>query len=146
MDKYGVGYERLVAGENKDIGIPYRKLSKEEEKIIQAKLDKVHDYFITAVAENRNLSEEKVRKLATGEFYLGSEALELGLVDELGGTDEVEEYIKKKYDLKEIEYVKYEEETGLFELLTGVFTDFSFQVGRGFGSILLEGQQKIMLI
>jgi len=146
MDKYGVGYERLVAGDNKDIGIPYRKLTSDEEKIIQNKLDKVHDYFIEAVAENRNLSEEKVRKLATGEFYLGSEALDLGLIDELGGSDEVEEYIKKTYVLEKIEYAKYEEEEGLFELLTGVFTDFSFQVGRGFGSILLEGQQKIMLI
>jgi len=58
----------------------------------------------------------------------------------------VEEYIKKTYVLEKIEYAKYEEEEGLFELLTGVFTDFSFQVGRGFGSILLEGQQKIMLI
>ncbi|MBI2662215.1 signal peptide peptidase SppA [Candidatus Woesearchaeota archaeon] len=146
MDKYGVGYERLVAGDNKDVGIPYRKLTSDEEKIIQAKLDKVHDYFITAIAENRNLSEEKVRKLATGEFYLGSEALDLGLIDELGGSDEVEEYIKKTYELEKIEYAHYEEEAGLFELLTGVFTDFSFQAGRGFGSILLEGQKKMMLV
>jgi len=146
MEKYGVGYEQLISGKDKDLGVPYRKLTDDQRKLLQAKLDKVHDYFIEVVAKNRNLSESKVRELATGEFYLGSEALDLGLVDELGGRDEAEAYITKNYGIEEIEYADYKSEGGILDLLTGVFSDFSFQVGRGFGSIFTEGQQKVMLI
>ena len=39
------------------------------------------------MAEGRGLSKERVRGLATGQLYTGSEAKELGLVDELGGLD-----------------------------------------------------------
>src|SRR3989338_10593850 len=99
MDKYGVGYERLVAGEVKDAGTPFRQLNNKERDLLQQKLNTIHDFFIQEVATNRKLSESSVRTIATGEFYLGVEALELGLVDELGDKNTVEEYIKKTYGL-----------------------------------------------
>src|SRR3989338_1810893 len=86
---YNVSYQRLIAGKYKDIGTPFRKLSKEEEVMLQKRLDIIHDYFINAVADNRKLPKEKVRDLATGMFYLGIEAKEMGLVDELGDMDYV---------------------------------------------------------
>jgi protease-4 len=44
----------------------------------------VHDGFIKAVAEGRNLPEEKVRSFADGRVLLGSEAKTFGLVDDFG--------------------------------------------------------------
>lgn len=140
MEKYGVEYERLVAGDYKDMGSPYQKLSDKEKKIMQSKLNKIHDYFIAEVVKNRNMSENHVRKLATGEFYLGVEAKELGLVDELGDKDTVEKILKEKYGLTDVQYVPFELEAGLFDLLTGVFSSFSFNMGQGVGSILLQSQ------
>jgi len=134
MDKYGVGYERLVAGEVKDAGTPFRQLNNKERDLLQQKLNTIHDFFIQEVATNRKLSESSVRTIATGEFYLGVEALELGLVDELGDKNTVEEYIKKTYGLDDIDYAVYEPSKGLFDLLSGVFTDFSFHIGQGIGA------------
>ena len=62
MNRYNVTYQRLVSGEYKDAGTPYRPLSSAEEVYIQEKLDKIHSYFISAVAENRNMSIDSVAK------------------------------------------------------------------------------------
>ncbi len=146
MDKYGVGYEQLMAGEVKDMGTPFKKMTEQERVIMQKKLDVLHDYFIEEVATNRKLAKDKVKKMATGEVYLGVEAKQLGLVDELGDYTTAEEYIKKTYVLDSIKYVRYEPEKGLLDMLTGVMTDFSFNMGRGIGSnFVLEDQHKIML-
>ncbi len=138
MQKYGVGYERLVAGDYKDMGSPYQQLNTKEKNIMQSKLDLIHDYFIKEVAQNRKISEDQVRKLATGEFYLGVEAKELGLVDELGDKDTVEKILKEKYGLTDIRYVPFEQKGGLFSFLTGVVSSFSFKMGQGIGSIFLQ--------
>lgn len=134
MEKYGVNYERLVAGNLKDSGTPFRELDAQEKILLQRKLDAIHDFFIQEVAENRKLPESSVRKIATGEFYLGVEALELGLVDELGDKNTAEEYIQNTYGLEDVEYAIYEPDKGFFELLSGVFTDFSFHLGQGIGN------------
>lgn len=133
MEKYGVNYERLVAGEYKDMGTPFKGLTEKEKMILQSKIDKIQDFFIKEIAENRGLAEEEVKKMATGEFFLGVEALERGLVDELGDKETAEGYLKKKLGLEKVEYVKYEKEKGLLETLMGVMGDYSFRVGEGIG-------------
>jgi len=128
MDDYNVTYERLVSGEYKDAGSPYRRLTDEEREILQGQLDEVHGFFIDEVAENRNLA--KARELATGLTYIGADAKELGLVDILGGKDKVSLYIK---DVVEIEpdYVVYSQKVGFFESLAGVMHGSAFELGRG---------------
>lgn len=133
MDKYGVGYERLVAGDFKDVGSPFKQLRSEEKELLQQKLDTIHQFFIEEVVANRHLTKSAVQEIATGEFYLGVEALELGLVDELGDKQAAEEYLRKEYGLDDIDYAVYEPSRGLFDLLSEVFSDFSFQIGRGMG-------------
>lgn len=145
MEKYGVGYERIVGGENKDVGSPFLKLSEEKKKLLQSKIDKVHTYFIQEIAANRNISENKVRELATGEFFLGSEALELGLIDELGDKETAEKYLKEKYGIEEADYVVYEAEKGLLEMLSGVVSKGFFNVGEGIGASLMKDESGVML-
>src|SRR3989338_6894629 len=77
----------MVSGKYKDLGSPYREMTQEEKAIFQQSLDDIRDYFVSEVAKNRNLNKKDVDKIANGLFYLGAEAKELGLVDELGGKD-----------------------------------------------------------
>jgi len=53
----------------------------------EAGLDRVYEDFTTRVAEGRDLPIERVREVARGRIWTGEEALEIGLVDELGGVD-----------------------------------------------------------
>lgn len=144
MEEYGVGYERLVAGEYKDVGTPFRSLESDERALLQQKLDTIHAFFIQEIAANRKLPEAAVRQLATGEFFLGVEAVEHGLVDELGDKITAEEHLKTKYGIEEINYVVYEEKAGFFDLLSTVFTDFSFSIGEGIGAALLSGNSPVL--
>ena len=138
MEKYGVGYEQLTAGKYKDMGTPFKKMNEEERVLFQKKLNRIHEFFIEEIARNRDLSLSEARELATGEFYLGIEAQELGLVDELGDKTTAEEYMKKTYGLKEVSYVVYERQLGLFELFSGVIADQFFRMGEGIGSIFVR--------
>ena len=100
---------------------------------------RLHDYFISAVAENRGLSEKKVREIATGMFYLGSEAKELGLVDVLGGKEEAIKIIEEELNIT-VELTEYKEEKRLSDLLGGIFSQQSFFIGKGIGNSLLESR------
>lgn len=139
LSDYNVTYERLVAGQYKDIGSPFKELSTGERKLLQSQLDKLHEYFISTIAENRNLPEEKVRELATGMFYLGEDAKEMGLVDVLGGKEEAKEIIEKELNIT-AEIVEYKEERSLVDLLSGIFSQQSFFVGKGIGSSILDAK------
>jgi len=99
LNDYNITYRRLVAGRHKDMGSPFKEMTYEEESLIQGALNTIHDYFIEGVAENRNLSEEKVREIATGRFMIGKEALELGLVDELGSKTDAVAYLEKELNI-----------------------------------------------
>ncbi|HLD10458.1 MAG TPA: signal peptide peptidase SppA [Candidatus Nanoarchaeia archaeon] len=128
--KYGVGYERLVAGEYKDMGTPFRGLTDDEKAIMQHKLSLIHDYFILDVARNREMSEEQVRKLANGQFYLGIEAKEYGLIDRLGNTDDALNDMKQEigdYPVKRIS-----EKKSILEFI-GLS---SYYLGKGIGTEL----------
>ncbi|HLD01147.1 MAG TPA: signal peptide peptidase SppA [Candidatus Nanoarchaeia archaeon] len=138
MEDYGVGYERLVAGENKDMGTPYQKLNPAQQKLMQGKLDQIHDFFIQEVAENRQMDIVEVQNLATGEFYLGVEALNLGLVDSLGDKDAITKYLQQTYSLEEVSYYLYQRPVGLLDILSSVLSDLSFKVGEGLGVSLMN--------
>jgi protease IV len=146
MEDYGVGYERMVAGDRKDLGSPFKQLTDDERKILQNKLDKIHGYFIQEISNNRGISESAIRELATGEFYLGVEALQLGLVDELGNLDSAKDFIQESYGVENVEFVKYQKHVGIIQALTGVFSNFFFNIGEGFGAIILDGRNNHLLL
>ncbi len=146
MEDYGVSYERLVAGDYKDIGTPYRELKDNERKILQGKLNTIHDFFIKEIAENRKLSKEEVKEIATGEFLLGVEALEKGLVDELGDKDTAEKYLEEVAGLEKVDFVRYEIKRGLLEEIIGVVSNYFFKIGEGIGSVFVRESNKMIFI
>ncbi len=87
FDEIGINVTVLTAGETKDIGSPYRPMTDEERQELQDMINKVYYTFMRDVAENRGLDMEYVRNISEGNIYLGSEAAEIGLVDEVGGFD-----------------------------------------------------------
>ena len=137
LERYNITYQRLVAGKYKDIGSPYKEMTQEERELFQQSLDEIRDYFVGEVAKNRNMGKKEVDKMANGLFYLGSQAKELGLVDEIGGKDEVIGYIEKKEGIK-AEIVEYKKEKSLFEVLSRIISRQSFFVGQGIGNSLFE--------
>lgn len=137
LTRFNVSYERFVAGEHKDMASPYREMTSEEKELYQKTINAMHAVFIREVATARNLDYETVEALATGQIYLGSEALDLGLVDQLGSKQEAYIYVNQTLGI-EVVPVGYEAEKSFLELLASVFQDSAFNVGTGIGAVLVE--------
>jgi protease-4 len=88
LGKVGIEGEVIKSGPHKDMGSPHRSLTVAERELMQGVVDDVHDQFVQDVAEGRNLTKEAIRALADGRIFSGKQALQLGLVDELGGLRE----------------------------------------------------------
>ncbi|HEY3306896.1 MAG TPA: signal peptide peptidase SppA [Desulfuromonadaceae bacterium] len=84
MDKIGIKSYTLKTGKYKDSGSPLRKLSAEDQAMLQAVIDNTHEQFVQAVASSRKLPVEEVRKIADGRILSGAQAKDFKLVDRLG--------------------------------------------------------------
>ena len=111
FEKLGIEMEVFTAGKYKDMYAGVRELTPEEKVIMQEMTDQLYDQFIRVVAEGRNLSEDKVRELATGQLYTGVQAKELGLVDDLGGLNTAIDLAASLANIKEPEVEYYKRET-----------------------------------
>ena len=135
FEEYGITYERLTSGKFKDTGNSFTALTSEERKLLQSKIDQIHEVFVDEVAANRNLARDKVGRLATGEFYLGKEAKELGLVDYLGGKETAVDFAEELAGIDKSELIRYEVERGFFDFFS-LSTYSSYFIGKGIGSEL----------
>ena len=88
LKKIGLRSNVIKSGKHKDIGSPMRPMTEEDRRLLQGVLDNIHEQFIQAVAEGRNLPLEKVRPLADGRIFSGQQAKDLGLIDTLGNLED----------------------------------------------------------
>lgn len=96
-DKLGLEYEQLTAGEYKDAGMPLKELESHEREYLQGIIDDYYEYFVENVAERRDVDPEEIKE-TEARVYLGSRALELGLVDETGTRQELEDHLEDLLD------------------------------------------------
>ena len=87
MQLIGARANVIKSGAMKDVGSPFRPMNETDRALFQGIIDRMYDQFIAAVARSRTaLSEARIRELADGRVYFASQALELGLVDEIGSV------------------------------------------------------------
>ena len=88
METYGVDAFDLASGDHKNMGSYFETMDEEEIAIYQGIVDEMYEQFVDIVCTGRGLEKETVKKIADGRIYSASQALDLGLVDEIGGYDE----------------------------------------------------------
>jgi len=84
LKKIGFRMEVVKSGPYKDVGNPGREMTPEEKAYLQKMVDNVHQQFVRDVARGRQMKVETVQEVADGRIFTGEQAMELGLVDELG--------------------------------------------------------------
>ncbi|WP_268035438.1 signal peptide peptidase SppA [Algoriphagus sp. PAP.12] len=97
-EKLGITTDVVSTGEFSDFMNPTRQLEEVERGIIQNSIEEGYETFISRVAEGRNMSPEAVKEVASGRVWTGNQAIERGLVDELGGLDRAIEIAVEKID------------------------------------------------
>jgi protease-4 len=88
LQKIGVSSTVIKSGKYKDIGSMTRPMTKDEEAVLQELIDDTYNQFVDVVAEGRGLTREQVLQIADGRVFTGAQALQLGLVDELGNLQD----------------------------------------------------------
>ncbi|MBI5050142.1 MAG: signal peptide peptidase SppA [Nitrospirae bacterium] len=122
MNKIGIKTEVIKSGKHKDIVSVFKSIPPEERAILQAVLDDVHEQFIKAVAEGRNMKIEEIKKLADGRIFTGKNAKQLGLVDELGSLEDAIKLAGKISGIKgEPRVVTKKEKFSFLDIITGGF-------------------------
>lgn len=99
MGKVGMQHEVVKSGELKDVGNMARAMTEKERAMMQAAINDVYNQFVEAISESRNLEISQVEEIADGSIFTGNQALELGLVDKLGGLEDAIELAGKMGDL-----------------------------------------------
>ncbi|MCF2972687.1 signal peptide peptidase SppA [Synechococcus sp. Nb3U1] len=115
LENYGIEPQTFKTGEFKDILSPFRTATPQEQRLLQDLVENTLDQFIRDVAQGRQhlpeegadevldaemiarregLDEARVRELADGRIFTGAQALEVGLVDALGGYTEAVEDLR----------------------------------------------------
>lgn len=101
-EKLGIKYYSITSGAYKDNS----NMTEEQIAIYQQEVDEAYEKFVDIVEEGRKMSETAVKKLADGRTYTASQALKLGLIDEIGLYDEMQETMREEFEIDEI----YQEE------------------------------------
>jgi protease-4 len=86
--KIGITFDEVKTGEVGDLVTFTRPLTEIEKSIWQKKTDKIYEGFTTKAAEGRKMPVEKLRSVASGRVWSGTQAKEKGLVDVIGGFDD----------------------------------------------------------
>ncbi|WP_017726571.1 signal peptide peptidase SppA [Halalkalibacterium ligniniphilum] len=116
-ENYGVQVNTIKSGPYKDIMSPTREMTEEERDILQSIIDESYDEFVRVIEEGRGLSEERVRQLADGRIYTGSQAQEVGLVDELGSLENAIQLMKEELGA-DYSVIQLESQTGFYDIFS----------------------------
>jgi protease IV len=116
-NKLGVTFDDVKNAPYADFPTATRPLTVDEGKRMQRSIDTIYSRFKGRVADGRNLDMEYVDSIAQGRVWTGSRALEIGLVDGLGGFDRAIESAAAKAKLSDYRIVTYPEPTDKFSTL-----------------------------
>ena len=105
-DKVGLTFDEVKTNENSDFGSLYKPLSPYQMTMMQKSVTDTYDDFITLVSNERDLRKTFVDSIGQGRVWSGTDAIGIGLVDELGGIDKAIAYAAEKagltsYSIKE---------------------------------------------
>ncbi|MBO7529163.1 MAG: signal peptide peptidase SppA [Bacteroidales bacterium] len=120
----GLTFDVAKTNKNADFGSITEPLTDYQKAMLQKYVGKTYNDFTALVARTRGLRQSYVDSIGQGRVWTGADALELGLVDELGGLDKAIEYAANKANLKDYSIKNYPKQKDLMEtLLSGNLTE-----------------------
>ena len=123
MDKIGLDIDGVSTNKHSALTINaiYKGMNKQEFALMQSMVERGYDLFTKRCADGRGVSQEEIKKVGEGRVWLGKDALEIGLVDELGNINNAIAKAAELASLGEYAIVDYPEKTDPFEELLKMF-------------------------
>lgn len=106
-DKLHVNPVTLKSHKHADMYSIMRALDNREVEVAQSSVEMIYDRFVSIVAEGRGMTVSNVDAIAQGRVWCGNEALEIGLVNEIGGIKDAVEYAVIAAGIEDYRLVEY---------------------------------------
>jgi protease IV len=87
-NKLGITYDYALTNKNSNFMTPFRPLTSQQREVIKGYIENVYDTFVQHVMEGRGMSYEEVDEIGQGRVWIGTDAQNIGLVDEIGGLED----------------------------------------------------------
>ena len=116
-DKLGLHFDVVKTNQMADMGSTNRALNVNEKEALQNYINNGYKLFVKRCADGRQMTTEAIEKIAEGRVWTGSAALELGLVDELGGLDKALEVAAEKAGVEAYSIISYPAKASFFDTL-----------------------------
>ncbi|WIV67562.1 signal peptide peptidase SppA [Natrialbaceae archaeon AArc-T1-2] len=133
-EKVGLSYEGFTAGEYKDAGMPLKEIDDEEREYLQGLVDDYYDRFVERVSDGRELEPAEIRE-TEARVFLGEKAHEIGLVDELGTREELEDAVADRLERDEVAVEAFEPTRPLMQRVGTGAQRVAYAFGAGIASI-----------
>lgn len=121
-DKLGIKFDNVKTNKYSDFGATYRPMTTEERVILQRYIEKGYELFTKRCAEGRNMNIDSLKAIAEGRIYSGTDAMRLGLVDEMGGLEEAITFAAKKANISDYTIKYYPLVKSLIEQISDIFS------------------------
>jgi protease-4 len=135
-EKIGFNKERVMMGESADFWSETRGFSEEERKRFRNVLEEGYRRFLEKVSAARSKETDEVDALGQGRVWTGAQALERGLVDEIGGLERAVAMAKERAGIPESRKVVlevYPRKKSYFDMLLGQMVRSEPDLGAGVG-------------
>lgn len=88
LERYGIRVNTIDSGLQKSMGSPLEEMTDETRAILQGIIDEYYGYFVDWVSVSRGIAVDDVIAMADGRIYSATQALDLGLIDQVGTYDD----------------------------------------------------------
>lgn len=92
--KIGISLDTIKSNEAKGGPSPFKSMTNEEINLEKVIINKSYEWFKNLVALRRNLTSDQLEKVVKGNLFTGNMALDLGLIDEIGGEEKAISYFE----------------------------------------------------
>lgn len=121
-DKLGITFGTVKTNNASEVSIA-QPLSAADRAALQATVDRGYDLFTRRCAEGRHMSQDSIKRIAEGRVWDGSEALKIGLVDELGNLDDALRGLAASLNAESWSVVEYPREADKWKKLLRELSD-----------------------
>ena len=124
-DKLGIANDTVTRGANAGLFVDSQRLSAEQREVIAASIEETYRAFLHKVSDARDLDLAEVERLAAGRVWTGRQALEVGLVDEIGGLRAALSAARRAAGIDprtEVDVQLYPRQRTMLEQLSGLLT------------------------
>jgi protease-4 len=114
---FGIHWDVVKTHASSDIMSVSRAKSDLELEVVQNHVERIYDRFLNLVSENRDLNMTRIREIAQGRVWMGVDAHELGLVDELGGLEDAIKFAAQTAGVTEYKVTEFPKVKNSLDLL-----------------------------